>query len=438
MSASTTATAPLAPGPSFPALTYDQLFKPCEVCGLKGCERDHAALAAATETSRTAELQDLTLDGRDRLDRLDLEQLTARFRRAFGAFSAVGRKNLELAYDLGLVLERVRAVCGKGKWLGWCEAETLEGRTAQRYIKFRQTVGSRDNLSHLPADASVRGALVLLAETKQAGPAVAPTVFPVALPSQVRIRELDAALPPTEWAGSVDLVVTSWPYGLGKTEHGYLDYTDYAAWRTDARRWADALLTVLAARGRVCLVLPIEVRLDDGPRPMAAHVVAACESAGLVYETAIVWSKSEHGQTSNALARGSVDSPNAPCVTTGDELILVFHVGEWNLDRPSDESDTTREEFLRWRNGHWLIKGRSDPAYPCVFPLELAERLIKLYSFPGDLVADFHVGSGTTAVQAALLGRRFVGGDLNGYAVALATQRVAAALRETGDKEDRP
>jgi len=64
--------------------------------------------------------------------------------------------------------------------------------------------------------------------------------------------------------------------------------------------------------------------------------------------------------------------------------------------------------------------------YPGQKPLALLERIIRAASNPGDLVADFFCGSGTTLVAAKRLGRRWIGCDLSPRAVALARRRVAA------------
>ncbi len=70
--------------------------------------------------------------------------------------------------------------------------------------------------------------------------------------------------------------------------------------------------------------------------------------------------------------------------------------------------------------------------HPAPFPVELPERLIHLYTFEGDLVLDPFMGSGTTLLAAARLGRRYVGYDLDPEYVDIATTRVEAALAEVG------
>jgi site-specific DNA-methyltransferase (adenine-specific) len=69
--------------------------------------------------------------------------------------------------------------------------------------------------------------------------------------------------------------------------------------------------------------------------------------------------------------------------------------------------------------------GRERTGYPTQKPLKLVERIVRASSNPGDLVADFFGGSGTTAVAAAKLGRRFLYVDQNPEALAIAERRLA-------------
>jgi len=71
--------------------------------------------------------------------------------------------------------------------------------------------------------------------------------------------------------------------------------------------------------------------------------------------------------------------------------------------------------------------GRERTGYPTQKPLKLLERIIRASSNPGDLVADFFGGSGTAAVAAARLGRRFLIVDSNPEAIRITEARLAAA-----------
>lgn len=70
---------------------------------------------------------------------------------------------------------------------------------------------------------------------------------------------------------------------------------------------------------------------------------------------------------------------------------------------------------------------RERTGYPTQKPLGLLERIVRASSRPGELVADFFGGSGTTGVAAQRLGRRCLLTDNHPEAVRIARQRLAAA-----------
>ena len=70
---------------------------------------------------------------------------------------------------------------------------------------------------------------------------------------------------------------------------------------------------------------------------------------------------------------------------------------------------------------------RERTGYPTQKPVKLLERIVRASSSPGDLVADFFCGSGTTGVAAKRLGRRFLLTDSNPEAIAITESRLAAA-----------
>ena len=70
------------------------------------------------------------------------------------------------------------------------------------------------------------------------------------------------------------------------------------------------------------------------------------------------------------------------------------------------KSKLTKEEWREYTKTVWQIANTSDPDHPAVFPVEIPRRLIKLFSFYGELVLDPFGGVGTTAIAATELGRR--------------------------------
>jgi len=67
--------------------------------------------------------------------------------------------------------------------------------------------------------------------------------------------------------------------------------------------------------------------------------------------------------------------------------------------------------------------------YPTQKPTPLLERIIKSSSNPGDLVADFFVGSGTTAAVAEKLGRKWIATDLGKFAIHTTRKRMIGVQR---------
>lgn len=82
-----------------------------------------------------------------------------------------------------------------------------------------------------------------------------------------------------------------------------------------------------------------------------------------------------------------------------------------NMQR--DASRIDKEEFNRWFQQIWNITGASTKQHPAPFPLELATRLVRMFSFTGDTVFDPFCGSGTTMIAALRTGRNSIGIDID-------------------------
>jgi site-specific DNA-methyltransferase (adenine-specific) len=93
-----------------------------------------------------------------------------------------------------------------------------------------------------------------------------------------------------------------------------------------------------------------------------------------------------------------------------------------------DRRRLSRQEWKDWGSrGVWSFPSvRTNDDHEAKFPYELPARAIRLLTDPGDLVLDCFMGSGTTAVAAAQLGRRYIGIELESRYVTLARRRVAA------------
>ena len=86
-----------------------------------------------------------------------------------------------------------------------------------------------------------------------------------------------------------------------------------------------------------------------------------------------------------------------------------------SIDPPTKEkSKITKEEWREYTKTVWTIANIRRDDHPAVFPLEIPHRLVKLFSFYGEVVLDPFAGTGTTARAAIPLGRFATCIDQNG------------------------
>lgn len=221
---------------------------------------------------------------------------------------------------------------------------------------------------------------------------------------------------------SVGVAFTSPPYNVGKEYDHDLSLDDYLALMQQVAR---EVYRVLAPGGRYVVNI---ANLGRKPYiPLHAHFYHALMAVGFLPMGEIIWQKSR-GSNGNC-AWGSWQSARAPRLRDIHEYLLVF--AKEHFSRPQrGPSDIARDEFLAATLSVWEIPPESARrvGHPAPFPVALAERVIQLYSYAGDVVLDPFAGSGTTCVAAALHGRRWVGYDISPEYCTLAEKRVAGAL----------
>ena len=94
------------------------------------------------------------------------------------------------------------------------------------------------------------------------------------------------------------------------------------------------------------------------------------------------------------------------------------------------------KNYQSWFQQVWTgVTGASTKSHPAPYPVELAARLIRLFSFAGDVVLDPFFGTGTTSIAAALYGRNSIGYEISSMYHQLAADRFEA---EVGDLFHQP
>ncbi|MGB9793170.1 MAG: DNA-methyltransferase [Thermacetogeniaceae bacterium] len=218
--------------------------------------------------------------------------------------------------------------------------------------------------------------------------------------------------------GSVALAFTSPPYNSGKEYDEDLDLQQYLA--LIARVGAE-VYRVLKPGGRYVINI---ANLGRKPYiPLHACFYFVHIGLGFLPAGEIIWRKGKGANGS--CAWGSWLSARSPRLRDIHEYLLVF-VKE-RFERPDrGESDISRDEFLSSTLSVWEVPPESAKrvGHPAPFPVELASRVIKLYSYVGDVVLDPFCGSGTTCVAAKILNRRWVGYDIAPEYCLLAERRL--------------
>jgi site-specific DNA-methyltransferase (adenine-specific) len=219
---------------------------------------------------------------------------------------------------------------------------------------------------------------------------------------------------------SVGLAFTSPPYNVGKDYDDDMSLESYLALIGQVAR---EVYRVLCPGGRYVVNI---ANLGRKPYiPLHAYFYEIHQEVGFLPMGEIIWRKAK-GASGNC-AWGSWQSAKAPRLRDLHEYLLVFTKEKFG--RPDKgESDITRDEFMAATLSIWEINAESAKrvGHPAPFPVALAERVIRLYSYVGDVVLDPFMGSGTTAVAAVQNQRHYVGFDISAEYCTLAENRISA------------
>jgi site-specific DNA-methyltransferase (adenine-specific) len=138
-----------------------------------------------------------------------------------------------------------------------------------------------------------------------------------------------------------------------------------------------------------------------------------------VYRGEIIWDKQN---ILSGTAWGSWKSPNNPSIRDHHEYILIFRK-EGNRRGTSDITD---KEFIEYTKAIWNVMPETRlQEHPAPFPIALAKRAIKLFSFKEETILDPFMGAGTTGVAAVQLGRKFLGFEISQSYCQIANKRTS-------------
>jgi site-specific DNA-methyltransferase (adenine-specific) len=226
---------------------------------------------------------------------------------------------------------------------------------------------------------------------------------------------------------SVHLAVTSPPYWNLKryNEHpdqlGHID--DYEAFLAELERVWTHIFRVLVPGGRlVCVVGDVCVARRDYGRhlvfPLHSDISVICRRIGFDNLNPIIWHKISNAAyevENGSKFLGKPYEPNAIIKNDVEFILMQRKPGGYRKPTTAqrDASRIDKEDFDKWFRQIWNITGASTRHHPAPFPLELASRLVRMFSFTEDTVLDPFCGSGTTMVAALRAGRNSIGVEID-------------------------
>lgn len=238
--------------------------------------------------------------------------------------------------------------------------------------------------------------------------------------------------------GSVHLVVTSPPYWTLKE---YNDHPDQLGHVEDYEQFLDELekvwrhaYRVLVPGGRVvCVVGDVCLSRREFGRhvvmPLHADIIVRCRKIGFDNLNPIIWHKIANAKfevENGSKFLGKPYEPNA--IVKNDIEFILMQRKPGGYRKPTEEqrkmSMIDKADFDCWFQQFWSLTGASTREHPAPFSSELANRLVRMFSFYGDTVLDPFAGTGTTLVAALNAGRNAIGVEVDPKYMEIAKRRL--------------
>lgn len=248
---------------------------------------------------------------------------------------------------------------------------------------------------------------------------------------------------------SIDLIVTSPPYGVGIDYDSWDDDTYFNEYLTFTENWLTHAYRVLKEDGRIAINIPYEInRQDKGGRIyFSAEIWSIMKKIGFGF-FGIVDLEESSPHRSKTTAWGSWMSPSSPYIYNPKECVILAYKklhkkkvkgtpqwegeyqmvpdekneGEMRRKLVYDEKD--KKDFMSLVFGQWNYFADTQQKTKATFSLDIPYRAIKILSYKEDVVFDPFNGSGTTCLAAEMLGRKWIGADISHNYCEVARKRI--------------
>ena len=248
---------------------------------------------------------------------------------------------------------------------------------------------------------------------------------------------------------SVDLIVTSPPYGVGIDYDIFEDDIDFDQYKVFSNNWLREVYRILKDDGRIALNIPYEInRQTKGGRIyFSAEVWAVMRKIGFGF-FGIIDLEETSPHRSKTTAWGSWMSPSAPYIYNPKECVILAYKKKhvktvkgkpewesWTEQVPDEKTEgmfknktmytpEDKREFIDLVFGQWHYFADTKSMTKATFSMDIPTKAIKILTYKNDIVLDPFAGSGTSLVAAETLGRRWIGVELSPNYSEVAKKRV--------------
>jgi modification methylase len=220
---------------------------------------------------------------------------------------------------------------------------------------------------------------------------------------------------------SAHLIVTSPPYANLKqytpgNPDQLGDIVDYEAFLNELDHVWRECYRMLVPGGRICCVVgDVNVARSSSDKrhhvlPLGSDIRVRARRLGFDHLQGILWYKVANIKLEASKSSRYLGKPNLPNGVIKNDVEHIIFLKKPGYRSPSAEMEEKSfiptDDYVRYFRTIWDdVRGASLKDHPAPFPVELASRLIKMFSFAGDTVVDPFGGTGTTALAALQLGR---------------------------------
>jgi site-specific DNA-methyltransferase (adenine-specific) len=253
--------------------------------------------------------------------------------------------------------------------------------------------------------------------------------------------------------GCIDLLVTSPPYNVNVSYDVYDDGRSMDDYWEFTRQWLSESLRILKDDGRVAINVPIELNVQErgGRILFNAEFWMMMKEVGFKFFGMVDLTEDSPHRVRQT-AWGSWMSASCPYIYNPKECIILAYKktnkkltkgeSQWrgvqtDVEQPDGTvknkmvyQDEDKKEFMNLVFGRWEYFADTKSLTKATFSMDIPVKAIKILSYKNDIVLDPFMGSGTSAVAAETLGRRWLGIELSPNYTDIARKRVNAFIEE--------